>query len=665
MALGHLGPLELLNLAGNRFGPRGVAAALSPLGGSGVAHLDLSHNRVGAAGAEAVAKLLESGQTPEARSSGAQAARSLWARECRLGDRGAAALAKGLCNAGELLHLDLTGSGLGAKGAAAVASALAGMPALQYLGLGWNQCGPAGVAAVARAAIGHESLHSLDIGWNAAGSHGTAAARSDAVTSLARLLRTSEVLTHLDVSHNALDAAAVGQLGVALQQNRCLVGLHCHGNAAFLNPMGTLCALSQRGDTGFAGLASAHFEPSATGSARPCLLDSHSRWLQHALPLNRGRQDASLSSLYGVGFAVQVDETGTVVAGGNNSADSCPINALHAFVPCAPKETFPCPSREGSGDTAAAAAAAAVPSRSQLLAPPAHAVAPAFPAQLAFGTADRSRWQAAGRDKARSVARRRLRVAIGAARAVAVFGRALSSPAATKKPALAGTLRARWRAEGGEKVTASRPLVRDLADLIVGGAWPSVEAPTALDSPFQDGGGWAQAVWRPQSGTAAASWREGGRPVRGGHAPPLEADPVATQCWLCGRWREVEFELVSGTSGVPFRCDARMRVCERASVCMQALTLPRSQQPCVDGVPALVHRRVGAHTYGLRGGRRWYLLPRVAGSAAGTPVLLLHRGRRSAHGEGPAHCRGGSARAAQGVGGRGPAGGWLAAGRWC
>jgi len=151
--------LRVLRLQGNNLGPLGVRALVSTGLVAQVAHLDLRWNRLGAAGAEALAQA-ERGSL-----------RSLVLDRNEIGDQGLRALSKSPVLAG-LGTLSLGRNHIGDRGVQALTEA-PGL-SLRALDLWHNDLGPLGAQALADCApLAH--LSQLDLGGNRIGSDGARA----------------------------------------------------------------------------------------------------------------------------------------------------------------------------------------------------------------------------------------------------------------------------------------------------------------------------------------------------------------------------------------------------------------------------------------------------------------------------------------------------------
>ena len=124
--------------------------------------LNLVNNKIGDEGAAAIAKALR----------GNKVLTDLNLRLNNIGDKGAAALGKALEVNGVLTNLDLWNNNIGDEGATALASALRVNAVLKTLDLYANNIRVEGAAAIAQALRGNGVLKSIDLSWNNLGDQG-------------------------------------------------------------------------------------------------------------------------------------------------------------------------------------------------------------------------------------------------------------------------------------------------------------------------------------------------------------------------------------------------------------------------------------------------------------------------------------------------------------
>ena len=99
----------------------------------------------------------------------------------------------------------------------------------------------AGACAVFDAITAKTSVESLDVGYNAIGT--ATDTERDAVKCLAKMVGEDEggcSLTHLNVSHNQMNAKDCEIIGKALEKNHTLMGIHVEGNQGFIDSRGFL-----------------------------------------------------------------------------------------------------------------------------------------------------------------------------------------------------------------------------------------------------------------------------------------------------------------------------------------------------------------------------------------------------------------------------------------
>jgi len=137
--------------------------------------------------------------------------------------------------------LNLAGNNIDDKGAKIIAKAIPKCKNLLSLDLSWNNIRNAGACAVFDAITAKTSVESLDVGYNAIGT--ATDTERDAVKCLAKMVGEDEggcSLTHLNVSHNQMNAKDCEIIGKALEKNHTLMGIHVEGNQGFIDSRGFL-----------------------------------------------------------------------------------------------------------------------------------------------------------------------------------------------------------------------------------------------------------------------------------------------------------------------------------------------------------------------------------------------------------------------------------------
>lgn len=202
---------------------------------------------VGAAGAKALAGLIASSRSK---------LRLLDLSVNRIGDAGARRIAEALRASTTIRRLNLASNGIGEEGGAALAHAVATQTSLRILNLSRNSLGPGiaaalefndslvdvnfsnvalgdeGATAVATALLANQrpSLTKLNLTANTISDHGA--------TQLARLLRASTVLRHIDMTGNHVSDKGASSYGAALRLNTTLTSLDFTNN--LVSPSGAL-----------------------------------------------------------------------------------------------------------------------------------------------------------------------------------------------------------------------------------------------------------------------------------------------------------------------------------------------------------------------------------------------------------------------------------------
>jgi Ran GTPase-activating protein (RanGAP) involved in mRNA processing and transport len=237
-------PLTIIDLSRNRIGPAGAAALASALAhNTRLATLILTYNLIGDDGARAFARALPDNVALE----------DLRLGGCGIGAEAAAEL-QAVVDAHETAELTLElAQGMPASDVALdaiawrvarnaldalLARARGGDPALTALELGWSAVGDAGAAALAAALAANTHVRVLRLHKAAIGDAGAAA--------LAGMLRTNTALTALTLSRNGIGCAGAHALADALAENGTLTALDLHGNGIRDAGMRALCAARQR-----------------------------------------------------------------------------------------------------------------------------------------------------------------------------------------------------------------------------------------------------------------------------------------------------------------------------------------------------------------------------------------------------------------------------------
>ncbi|GMH85835.1 hypothetical protein TL16_g10356 [Triparma laevis f. inornata] len=137
--------------------------------------------------------------------------------------------------------LNLAGNNIDDAGAKTIAKAIPKCKNLLSLDLSWNNIRNAGACAVFDSITSKSSVESLDVGYNAIGT--ATDVERDAVKCLAKMVSEDDggcSLTHLNVSHNQMNANDCEVIGKALEKNHTLMGIHVEGNQGFIDSRGFL-----------------------------------------------------------------------------------------------------------------------------------------------------------------------------------------------------------------------------------------------------------------------------------------------------------------------------------------------------------------------------------------------------------------------------------------
>ena len=169
--------------------------------------LDLSRNRIGAAGAESLSEALKVNTCLT----------TLDLRDNEIDSAGAESLSKALKVNTCLTTLNLGCNRIGATGAKSLSEALKVNTCLATLDLGWNRMGATGAESLSEALKLNTCLTTLDLGDNQIGSAGA--------EFLSEALKVNTCLTTLNLTWNRMGATCAESLSEALKVNTCLTTL--------------------------------------------------------------------------------------------------------------------------------------------------------------------------------------------------------------------------------------------------------------------------------------------------------------------------------------------------------------------------------------------------------------------------------------------------------
>eukprot|EP00736_Rhodelphis_marinus_P012654 Rmarinus@m.14167 len=202
----------VLRLASNGIQKNGaiaIAQAMSHL--RFLRHLDLSNNRIGREGSQAIVDVLEQ------QGSGGHLL-SLDLSSNKLGDWFTVHLGEALGDS-SLKRLNLSRNDITKDGCSRIGLALKRNTSLRHLDLSWNTVGDRGCVAIANALMANFALTSLNVSWNAIGDEGAAAA--------ADLLESGTSLRRLYLGHNQVGPRGAVAIANSLVGNNtlCILGL--------------------------------------------------------------------------------------------------------------------------------------------------------------------------------------------------------------------------------------------------------------------------------------------------------------------------------------------------------------------------------------------------------------------------------------------------------
>ena len=205
--------LTNLFLSHNNIGPAGAESVATVLKtNTTLTNLDLSHNNLGLAGAESFATALKANTTLT----------NLFLSDNSIGPAGAESLATALKTNTTLTDLSLFLNNIGPAGAESLATALKTNTTLTSLDLFCNNIGPAGAESLATALKANTTLTNLVLYDNDLGPAGA--------ESLSTALKTNTTMTNLDLRGNNIGPAGAESLATALKTNTTLTNLHLRGN---------------------------------------------------------------------------------------------------------------------------------------------------------------------------------------------------------------------------------------------------------------------------------------------------------------------------------------------------------------------------------------------------------------------------------------------------
>lgn len=168
---------------------------------------------------------------------------------CRIGAAGAAAIATVLETSSALTTLDLTKNNIRSVGATAIATALEGNNALTTLGLANNNIGNEGAVALATALERNDRLTTLGLADNNIGDEGATALTVAALERNVSITGLNIGWSHFDVTNNlnrvlSLSKNIVAKLSDSLKSSRKLFTLTDQEREYIATPVGVLRVLS-------------------------------------------------------------------------------------------------------------------------------------------------------------------------------------------------------------------------------------------------------------------------------------------------------------------------------------------------------------------------------------------------------------------------------------
>ena len=214
-----------IDLSSNRIGGSSIEQFATALGSTPcfLEVLDLSRNTLGISTIPSITQIIDATKLV-----------LLNLNENNLKDSSIEMLAASLESNRTLTWLDLGKNEVSRLGAIALASLVRKNATLLSLGLSWNSVSGEGAVALCSALEDNVSLKTLDLSFNTMGNR----SRPIVSKALAKVMRKNQTLTHLDISHNQFGQRECRVLGLALNSNHTLFGLHLEGNAAYTDARG-------------------------------------------------------------------------------------------------------------------------------------------------------------------------------------------------------------------------------------------------------------------------------------------------------------------------------------------------------------------------------------------------------------------------------------------
>ena len=194
-------------------GPEGAMLIASVIPVTAVFELNLSSNKIGDAGAKAIAGAL---------SSGTAMVTNLYLYNNSIGDEGAKAIAEAMKVNAVMTKLSLMGNKIGNDGAIVIAEALKVNAVVNVLHLWNNSIGDDGAKAIAEALNVNAVVTNLQLGLNQIGAEGAIA--------IAEALKVNAVLTKLSLSENNIGAEGAIAIAEALKVNAVVTKLWLNNN---------------------------------------------------------------------------------------------------------------------------------------------------------------------------------------------------------------------------------------------------------------------------------------------------------------------------------------------------------------------------------------------------------------------------------------------------
>jgi Ran GTPase-activating protein (RanGAP) involved in mRNA processing and transport len=221
-AVKRLPDLQLIDVKANHLTDRGMLKVVKSVAYDNVKELDLSQNSIGF---DTIFKLSTKLVKPDC------SLETLKLESCGIKGLMLKKLVEVVIECRTLKHLSLAKNHIGRIDTKAIGDLLNYNRSLVKIDLHYNALAPCGLL---QGLADNEHVVEIDLSWNALGKS------PEVVELLSRVFENNQVLRHLDISFTSLTRSQCEVLGVSLQANRTLYGVHVEGNPFLIDAMGYL-----------------------------------------------------------------------------------------------------------------------------------------------------------------------------------------------------------------------------------------------------------------------------------------------------------------------------------------------------------------------------------------------------------------------------------------